>query len=45
MFLLVKQFWHMSGYAAYVWPAYFIVIGSLVVNGVIATWQLRRVFK
>jgi heme exporter protein D len=34
----VSEFFNMSGYGAYVWSAYAIAIGSLVLN----VWLARR---
>jgi heme exporter protein CcmD len=38
----MKEFFDMSGYAAYVWSAYGIAIGGLVLNVWMARRQLRR---
>jgi len=35
-------FFEMSGYAAFVWPAYAIAIGGLLLNGWLAHRQLRQ---
>lgn len=37
----MKEFLQMSGYAAYVWSAYAIAIGGLVLNIWLARRQLR----
>ena len=34
----MKEFFHMSGYGAFVWSAYGIAVGSLLLN----TWLARR---
>ncbi len=36
-----SEFLHMNGYAAYVWSAYAIAIGSLALNIWLARRQLR----
>ena len=36
-----REFLHMNGYAAYVWSAYAIAIGALVLNIWLARRQLR----
>jgi len=38
----MKDFFDMSGYAAYVWSAYGIAIGGLVLNVWMARRQLRH---
>jgi heme exporter protein D len=37
----ISEFIHMNGYGAYVWSAYAIAIGSLVLNIWLARRQLR----
>jgi heme exporter protein CcmD len=37
----MREFLHMSGYAAHVWSAYAIAIGGLVLNVWLARRQLR----
>lgn len=37
----MMNFWHMGGYALYVWPCYFLVITILLLNATIA----RRRYK
>jgi heme exporter protein CcmD len=38
----MKEFLEMSGYAAYVWSAYAIAIGGLLLNVWLARRQLRQ---
>jgi heme exporter protein CcmD len=37
----MSAFFEMSGYAAFVWPAYAIAIAGLLLNGWLAHRQLR----
>lgn len=38
-------FFHMGGYAAYVWPAFGIAIVILFVNGITTSGRLRKMIK
>ena len=38
----MKEFLHMSGYAAYVWSSYALAIGVLVLNIWLARRELRQ---
>ena len=38
----MKEFFDMSGYGAYVWSAYAIAIGGLVLNVWLARRQMRQ---
>jgi len=40
-----SAFFHMGGYAAYVWPAYALVMLTLCVNGLLASMRLRRLLR
>jgi len=40
-----SAFFQMGGYAAYVWPAYGIVMGVLIFHGFVASRQLKQLFK
>lgn len=42
--MLAKLFF-MGGYAAYVWPAYAIVLAALLINAVKTLFRLRGVYK
>ncbi|MET0290998.1 MAG: heme exporter protein CcmD [Steroidobacteraceae bacterium] len=37
----MAEYFHMSGYAAYVWPSYALAVGALVINIVWARSALR----
>ncbi|MEO8314661.1 MAG: heme exporter protein CcmD [Pseudomonadota bacterium] len=38
----MNEFFHMSGYGGYVWSAYAIAAGSLLLNAWLARRQLRK---
>jgi heme exporter protein CcmD len=39
--MTLREFLHMNGYGAYVWSAYAIAMGGLVLNVYLARRQLR----
>lgn len=42
---MLAKLWYMGGYAAYVWPAYLIVIGALLINAWKTMHKLRGILK
>ena len=44
-FSSVQAFFHMGGYAAYLWPTYIIVLFSLCFNAVLSKRRLNRLLK
>lgn len=38
----MSEFFWMSGYAAFVWPAYALTVGALVTLGVVSWRDMRR---
>jgi heme exporter protein D len=38
----MSEFFAMSGYAAFVWPAYLISVGALVTLGIVSWRDMRR---
>lgn len=41
----LMQWFAMGGYAGYVWPAYGLVVGLLLLNGISCRWQRKRIKK
>lgn len=37
----MREFFEMSGYWPFVWPAYAIALGGLIING----WRARRLLE
>ena len=37
----LSGFWHMGGYAQYVWPSYVVALGTIVLSSWAALRQLR----
>ena len=42
---MLEKLFHMGGYAAYVWPAYIIVIMALFINAWQTAYRLHVVLK
>ncbi|MDX1655085.1 MAG: heme exporter protein CcmD [Candidatus Competibacteraceae bacterium] len=37
----LKEFFHMGGYALYVWPSYVLAVVVLALNGLAPRWRRR----
>ncbi|GHC25871.1 hypothetical protein GCM10010082_18620 [Kushneria pakistanensis] len=41
----LADFWAMNGYAAYVWPAFIVVLGALVTFALVSVIEQRRLLR
>lgn len=44
-FASFNAFFHMGGYADYVWPAFSIAVGLLLMNAIVSSSRLRKILK
>ncbi|WP_457808825.1 heme exporter protein CcmD [Kushneria sp. EE4] len=41
----LADFWAMNGYAAYVWPAFIVVLGALVAFALVSVMEQRKLLR